>query len=125
SRSSRSASRASRVSSRAGEPTPRGPTRYVVDSLGLTFARAARIFSRSGSRSRRIHAPCHSQAAPQAGQVNTTDPPEQTSAVIAVWSYGHWESSTGLFRRSAPRVDSTWPPHAPLADDMSAELQRP
>lgn len=60
-----------------------------MDSLDLVFVRAARIFSRSGSRSRRSHAPCHSQAAPHAGHVKTTDPPEQTSAAIAVWSYGH------------------------------------
>jgi hypothetical protein len=36
--------------------------------------------SRSGSRSRRIHAPCHSHAASHSGHVNTTDPPEQASA---------------------------------------------
>ena len=45
-----------------------------------------RALSRSGSRTRRSHAPCHSQAASHAGQDNTIDPPDQASASMVVWS---------------------------------------
>jgi hypothetical protein len=59
--------------------------------------RASSTFARSGSRIRRSQAPCHSQAAPHPGHDSTTEPPDQASASIGMWSYGHWVSSTDLF----------------------------
>jgi hypothetical protein len=48
--------------------------------------RASSTFARSGSRTRRSQAPCHSQAAPHAGHDSTTEPPDHASASIGVWS---------------------------------------
>jgi hypothetical protein len=45
-------------------------------------ARARRTASRSGSRTRRSHALCHSQAAPQVEHESRADPPEYVSASI-------------------------------------------
>ena len=58
----------------------------VAGSLEREPLRASSTFARSGSRTRRSQAPCHSQAAVQTGHDSTTEPPDQASASIGVWS---------------------------------------
>jgi hypothetical protein len=56
----------------------------LAGCVDLARDRAAITRVRSGSRTRRNQAPCHSHAASQAGQVKMTDPPENISASIVV-----------------------------------------
>jgi hypothetical protein len=86
------------VATNAGSGPPR------MTGRGSRPACATRIASRSGSRTRRNHALCHSHAAPQTEQESSAGPRQSVSNSMCDASYGHRVNCTrSMLESSASR----------------------